>query len=52
MLWILIRWYVAISFYTELSPIQHIVRYLVTYSFCSLSTNDKLRINFDTKRGF
>ena len=52
MLWILIRWYVAIGFYTELSPIQYIVGYLITYSFRSLSTNDEFWINFDTKRGF
>ena len=52
MLWILIRWYVAISFYRELSSIQHIVWYLVPNSFRSLSTNDEFRINFDAKRGF
>ena len=52
MLWILIWWYVAISFNRELSSIQHIVRYLVPYSFRSLSTDDEFRINFDTKRGF
>ena len=52
MLWILIWWYVAISFNGELSSIQHIVWYLVPYSFRSLSAYNEFRINFDTKRGF